>query len=80
LRSAISLLARILSAVAEATLRILPRMGRIAWILRLRACLAEPPALSPSTMKISVPSGSSLLQSVSLPGRRSFLAEVAVLR
>ena len=34
-------------------------MGRIAWVLRLRACLAEPPALSPSTMNNSVPSGSS---------------------
>ena len=50
------LLARILSAVAEATLRILPRIGRIAWVLRSRACLAEPPALSPSTMNSSVPS------------------------
>src|SRR6476646_6358138 len=45
-RSATSWLARILSAVAEATLRILPRMGKIAWVLRLRACLADPPALS----------------------------------
>jgi hypothetical protein len=69
-----------LLAVAEATFRILPRMGRIAWVLRSRACLAEPPALSPSTMKISVPAGSSALQSVSLPGRRSLRPEVAVLR
>ena len=44
-RSAISVLARILSAVALATLRILPRIGRIAWVLRSRACLALPPAL-----------------------------------
>src|SRR5881227_2805964 len=44
LRSAISLFARILSAVALATLRILPRMGRIACVLRSRACLAEPAA------------------------------------
>ena len=72
--------ARIFSAVAEATLRILPRMGRIAWVLRSRACLAEPPALSPSTMNSSVPSGSSDEQSVSLPGRRSLRALVAVLR
>src|SRR6188508_2573600 len=54
-------------------------MGRIACVLRSRACLAEPPALSPSTMNSSVPSGSSLAQSVSLPGRRSLRAEVAVL-
>jgi hypothetical protein len=27
--------------------------GRIAWYLRSRPCLAEPPALSPSTMKSS---------------------------
>ena len=30
--------------MAEATLRILPRSGRIAWVLRSRACLALPPA------------------------------------
>ena len=36
-------------------MRILPRIGRIAWVLRSRACLAEPPALSPSTMNNSVP-------------------------
>ena len=52
-----SWLARILSAEALATLRILPRSGRIAWVSRSRACLAEPPALSPSTRKISVPGG-----------------------
>ena len=45
---------------------------------RLRACLAEPPALSPSTMKISVPSRASRAQSESLPGRRSLrVAEFA---
>src|SRR5690606_41119062 len=54
LRSAISLLARILSAVALATFSILPRMGNMAWVLRSRACLALPPALSPSTMNSSV--------------------------
>ena len=64
--------------MAEATLRILPRSGSIAWVSRLRACLAEPPAESPSTMKISVPSRASREQSASLPGRRSF--RVAVLR
>src|SRR4026208_1647167 len=33
---------------ARSTLRILPFKGRIAWMLRSRPCLAEPPALSPS--------------------------------
>jgi len=64
-------LARILSAEALATLRILPRSGRIAWVSRSRACFAEPPALSPSTRKISVPAALPAVQSVSLPGRRS---------
>ena len=40
---------------ALATFRILPRSGRMACVARSRACLAEPPALSPSTRKISVP-------------------------
>ena len=79
-RSAISLFAPIFAWVAEATLRILPRIGRIACVLRSRACFADPPAESPSTMKISVPSGPAEAQSVSLPGSRSFLADVAVLR
>ncbi len=56
---------------ALATFRILPRSGRIACVLRSRACLAEPPAESPSTRKISVPPGASRVQSASLPGRRS---------
>ena len=56
---------------ALATLRILPRSGSMAWLSRLRACLAEPPALSPSTMKISVPCLEFMLQSASLPGSRS---------
>ena len=30
-------------------IKILPRSGRIAWKSRLRPCLAEPPAESPST-------------------------------
>src|SRR3546814_6781326 len=80
MRSAISWFAPILALLAEATFRILPRMGRMACVLRSRACLAEPPALSPSTMNSSVPAGSSLAQSVSLPGRRSLRDEVAVLR
>ena len=54
-----------------ATFRILPRKGRMAWLRRSRACLAEPPAESPSTMKISEPCAAELVQSASLPGRRS---------
>ncbi len=38
---------------------------------RSRACLAEPPAESPSTMNSSVPSVAWPEQSASLPGRRS---------
>src|SRR3546814_14270365 len=75
IRSAISLFARILSAVALATFRILPRIGRAACVLRSRACLAEPPALSPSPMKSSVPAGSSDEQSVRVPGRRRLSTE-----
>ena len=59
-------------------MRILPRNGRIAWVARSRACLAEPPAESPSTMKISEPAVPAAEQSASLPGRRSF--RVALLR
>ena len=54
---------------ARSTFRILPFSGRIAWNLRSRPCLAEPPALSPSTMKISHLAGSRSWQSASLPGR-----------
>ena len=64
-----------LSLPALATLRILPRSGRIAWFARLRACFAEPPAESPSTMKISEPSAALSEQSASLPGSREFAAE-----
>ena len=38
-------------------LRTLPRSGRIACRVRSRPCLAEPPAESPSTMKISLSRG-----------------------
>ena len=51
------------------TLRILPRSGSTACVDRSRPCLAEPPAESPSTMKISAISGSLTMQSASLPGR-----------
>ena len=48
--------------------KILPRNGRIAWYSRSRACLAEPPAESPSTRNNSVKLRSCELQSASLPG------------
>ena len=59
----------ILSKRARSTFRILPRSGSTAWFSRLRACLAEPPAESPSTMKSSDLAGSRSWQSASLPGR-----------
>ncbi|MGX1476000.1 UNVERIFIED_CONTAM: hypothetical protein RKD50_004808 [Streptomyces canus] len=49
----ISWFCRILSIRAFSTFRILPRIGRIAWYSGFRPDLAEPPAESPSTMKIS---------------------------
>src|SRR5437764_279780 len=58
----------ILSKRARSTFRILPRNGRIAWLARLRPCLAEPPAESPSTMNSSESAGSRSWQSASLPG------------
>ena len=53
---------------ARSTFRILPFSGRMAWCLRSRPCLAEPPALSPSTMNTSACAGSRSWQSASLPG------------
>ena len=64
-----SLLPRILSSRARSVLRILPRSGRMAWKCRSRPCLAQPPALSPSTMYSSHLAGSRSEQSASLPGR-----------
>ena len=64
----ISWFSRILWSLAFSTFRILPRMGRIAWKERSRACFALPPAESPSTMKISHTAGSESWQSASLPG------------
>ena len=68
----ISLFASTLSMRARSTLRILPRSGSTACVERSRPCLAEPPAESPSTMKISDSAGSLTEQSASLPGRREF--------
>src|SRR6476620_10757707 len=49
-------------------LMIFPRRGRIAWYVRSRPVLAEPPAESPSTMYSSAAAGSRIEQSASLPG------------
>src|ERR1700743_1724820 len=68
---AIAWLPSILSKRARSTFRILPRRGSTAWLARLRACLALPPAESPSTMKISHLEGSRSWQSASLPGREA---------
>ncbi len=78
-RSDSSLFSSTFASDALSVLSTLPRSGRIACRIRSRPCFAEPPAESPSTMKISVLSRSLDEQSVSLPGsaRR---AEVAVLR
>ena len=64
-----SVLASTLSMRAFSTLRILPRIGRIAWTRGSRPCRAEPPAESPSTMKTSHSAGLVDWQSDSLPGR-----------
>ncbi len=65
-------------------MRILPRSGRIACVSRSRACLAEPPALSPSTRKISVPLGGRARAIGELAGqaqlaRRGLALELALL-
>ncbi len=65
----ISTFASILSSLAFSTLIIFPRKGKIAWKRRSLPCLAEPPALSPSTRYISHRSGSFQEQSASFPGR-----------
>src|SRR6188472_3362178 len=64
----ISWFCRTLSIRDFSTLRILPRSGSTACVLRSRPCLAEPPAESPSTMNSSVRDGSRTEQSASLPG------------
>ena len=72
IRAWISLLERTLSMRFFSTLMILPRSGRMAWVLRSRPCFAEPPAESPSTMKISASAGSRTEQSASFPGSVEF--------
>ena len=74
-----SLLSRTLALPACSAFKTLPFKGRIAWMSRSRPCLADPPALSPSTMKSSDSSGFVLSQSCSLPGRLS-RPLIAVLR
>ena len=64
----ISLFFSILSMRARSTLRILPRIGRIACVRGSRASTAVPPAESPSTMKISDSSAFFDEQSFSLSG------------
>ena len=56
MRAWISLFLSIRSRRARSTLRILPRMGRMAWVVGLRAWVDEPPAESPSTMNSSASS------------------------
>ena len=64
----ISVFCSTLSMRLFSTLRILPRSGSTAWVLRSRPCLAEPPAESPSTTNSSASDGSLTEQSASLPG------------
>ncbi len=53
---------------ASHVFRIFPRSGMMACVVRSRACLADPPAESPSTRNSSLRAGSWLTQSASLPG------------
>src|SRR6476620_3050323 len=68
----ISWFASTLSIRFLSALMILPRRGSTAWVLRSRACLAEPPAESPSTTNSSASAGSLTEQSASFPGRVEF--------
>ena len=51
----------------------LPRNGKIAWNLRSRPCLAEPPAESPSTRKSSFFLALRPCAGVNLPDNRTSL-------
>ena len=64
----ISLFSSTLWSLAFSTFKILPRSGKIAWNLRSRPSFAVPPALSPSTRKISHSLAFLLVQSASFPG------------
>ena len=64
----ISALSRALSILVFSTLRIFPLKGRIAWVFLFLPLFALPPALSPSTIKISLSLTSLLVQSASLEG------------
>ena len=68
MRAWTSMFFSILSSRARSTFRILPRIGRIAWVRGSRASTAVPPAESPSTMNSSLSRGSRLEQSFSLSG------------
>ncbi len=78
-RSESSLFSSTFASDALSVFNTLPRSGRIAWRARSRPCFADPPAESPSTMKISLPSLLELVQSLSLPGRLRRV-DVALLR
>ena len=54
---------------AVSTLRIFPRIGRMACVFRSLACLLDPPAESPSQINNSAWSLSVVAQSESFPGR-----------
>ena len=65
----ISLFLKILSSLAFSTFNTFPLRGRMAWNFLSLPLLQLPPALSPSTMKISALAGSRSWQSASFPGR-----------
>ena len=54
---------------AFSTFIIFPLSGKIAWLYLSLPCFAEPPAESPSTIKISHSSAFLEVQSASFPGR-----------
>ena len=63
----ISAFASTLSIVAFSTFKIFPRIGRIACVFLFLAVFAEPPAESPSTIKISHSSAFLLSQFANFP-------------